>query len=476
MAKDSYDVFDFLSDIDADSKKSNVEGSGKRRYNDILNKVRNEILENHAEELSSILTDADSADTLRLLISKALYLDNIIPGINIDDNIVEQIYQDMAGLGILTQYIQDPAVEEININSYNNVEVVYSNGTKYLSGGFATPTAAVDIVKKMSRMGGKILDATTPQVDSYIGGGTRISAMIPPIVPTEAGVSAEIRKQNKSSITEEQILASEAATKDEIDLLSMCLNHSVSIGIAGSTGSGKTTDQGFFINRYIEENSDWNDRIFVIEDTAELVLVPWNKKKNRFSRIIRTVTRDGNNSVTMRDLIKTALRFHPHLIVPVEVRGAEALEAANAGRTGHTILTSLHAPDAITAYHRLLVMCTMANAELKEETLLKHCVEAWPIMVYKEQLRDGSRKYMQIFEATGVVDGKVQGNMLFQYTVDGEQRDDNGNLVKVLGHHEKVGCISPELFHYLCQKGADKQEILRLFPEIKDNKAYKMAD
>lgn len=461
-----YTSFDFYNSVAQTSQAKPFNSDGALEYVSILERVRTEISENHSDELSLIITDASVADTLKALISKTIITNKLYSN-NINNNVlVEQIFQDMAGLGLLTNYIRDPNVEEVNINSFSNIEVVYSDRTEHLKDGFVSPIAAMDIIKKMARIGGKTLDAVTPHVDSYIGEGTRISAMIPPIVPERVGVVASIRKQNKNTITRDQIIDSGAAIPKELDFLVMCLTHGVSVGISGETGSGKTTDQGFLLNQYIEKNNDWNDRIFLIEDTSEILLKEWDSRKKHPTRVIYTVTRDGEDPVTMRDLIKSALRFHPRLIVPVEVRGAEAFEAANAGITGHTVLTSIHAPDAVIAYHRLLMMCTMANSELKEETLLKHCIEAWPIMVQKKQLRDGSRKYMQVFEATKVENGQVCGNMLFQYIVEREELDEDGNIVKIHGRHKRVGYISKSLYTRLRQEGISSEQLISLFPEV----------
>lgn len=433
-------------------------------YPDILERVRTSISANHRQELGDILTNPAGSGKLKLLIAKTLGEDPVFFA-QADDGLVNRIYEDMAGLGLLTKYIQDPDVEEININRFNSIEVVYGDRTEYLSEGFPTPTAALDVVKRMARMGGYILDATMPEVDSYIGGGTRISAMIPPIIPEEYGVSASIRKQSKAHITKEELLDAKTATVEMLDFLTLCLTHNVSIGIAGGTGSGKTTDQNFLLNAYIEQNTDWNNRIFLIEDTRELNLREFDLH-DRPARVIYTVTKGGDAPITMRDLTRYSLRFHPRLVVPVEVRGEEALEAAIVGSSGHTILTSLHAPDAVTAYQRLLFMCMQAKSNHSEKALLERCVAAWPIMCYKDQLRDGSRKYMEIFEATGVKDGAVQGNLLFRFHVEREKREE-GIVKEVIGQFEECGYISDKLYRQLRQNGATRDEILHCFPKKK---------
>jgi pilus assembly protein CpaF len=155
------------------------------------------------------------------------------------------------------------------------------------------------------------------------------------------------------------------------------------------------------------------------------------------------------------------------MIVPAEVRDAAAWEAANAGQTGHTILTSFHANNARDAYRRLVSMCHLAKTGLSDELLLEMCVSAWPVMVFKKRLKDKTRKYIEIYEATGVQNGKLQGQMLYQFVISETERDDHGRIVKVHGSHQRVGTISPELFNRLRDNGAPELELYRLFPDVR---------
>ena len=110
-------------------------------------------------------------------------------------------------------------------------------------------------------------------------------------------------------------------------------------------------------------------------------------------------------------------------------------------------------------------MCHLAQTGLSDELLLEMCAGAWPVMVYKKQLKDNSRKYMEIFEATGVEAGKLKGRMLYRFMIRETERDRHGHVVKVHGTHQKVGTISPELFCRLRDNGAPEAELCRLFPD-----------
>jgi pilus assembly protein CpaF len=466
----SISAYEYLSVLQAaQAPAEQLQENSELEYQTLLETIRAVIAAKHSAELSSALDNADAAETLKTLILK--YCIQELAGCEFEQApLVERIYQDMAGLGILTDYLQDPNVEEINVNGYNVIEINYPDHIKYLydSEAFSSPTAALDIIKRMVRMGGMLLDAQTPRVDSYIGDGTRISAMIPPVVPQARGVIASIRKQNKSKITRRQLLDSGSASADMLDFPAMCLCNGISVGLAGGTGSGKTTDETYFLNEYIQKNEDYNNRVFIIEDTVELNPIDYDKENDRPARVLHTVTKDPPNPITMMDLIVSSLRYHPALIVPAEVRDAAAYQAANAGQTGHTILTSFHANSARDAYRRLVSMCHLAKTGLSDERLLEMCVSAWPIMIFKKRLKDKTRKYMEIFEATGVENGRLQGQMLYQFVITGTERDKRGRIVKVHGSHQKVGSISPELYKRLRDNGAAESELSRLFPEVKN--------
>ncbi|MPN04303.1 hypothetical protein SDC9_151539 [bioreactor metagenome] len=194
-------------------------------------------------------------------------------------------------------------------------------------------------------------------------------------------------------------------------------------------------------------------------------LTAYDTENDRPARVLYSVTKDPPNPISMLDLIVSSLRFHPSLIVPAEVRDAAAWEAANAGQTGHTILTAFHADGAHDAYRRLVSMCHLAQTGLSDELLLEMCAGAWPVMVFKKQLKDNSRKYMEIFEATGVEAGKLKGRMLYRFMISETERDGHGRVVKVHGFHQKVGTISPELFNRLRDNGAPESDLCRLFPD-----------
>lgn len=432
-----------------------------QEYGEILDKLQRIIAKHHSAELAQVLYSAEAAEKLKDLIIRYLNSEQLVAkDLRNISELVDAIYYDMAGMGLLSPYLQDNDVEEINVNGSNGIWVLYKERKIRLAATFTNPEACANIVRKMSRFGNVILDGSKPVGDSYISKGVRMSGAIEPCVDPDAGAIASIRKQKPSFITRENLIGWETATADELDFLCMCVNHGVSIAVAGATGSGKTADMGYILSCVSPDK-----RIVTIEDTRELTLAQYDENGVMTNDVIHLLTKEAPNPVTMLDLLKLSLRLHPEILVPAEMRGKEALTVQEAGRTGHTIITSLHANSARSAYDRILTMCLEAGTSLSEERLLKNIVEAVPILLFKMQLPDKSRKYIEIFEATGVQHGEVIGNTIFKYVVDRYERDGAGRITKVVGNHKRLGCISSILADRLLVGGVELKEIRRFAGE-----------
>lgn len=426
-------------------------------YGEILDRLQRLIAKNHSSELAEVLYSEEAEGRLKDLIIRYLNSEQLVSkDLRNISELVDSVYFDMAGMGLLSPYLQDCETEEINVNGSGGVWVLYKDRKVLLNETFGNPEACANIVRKMSRFGNVILDGSKPIGDSYIAKGIRMSGAIEPCVDPDAGAIASVRKQKPSFITRENLISWDTATAEELDFLTLCVNNGVSVAIAGATGSGKTADMG-----YILSSIPYEKRIVTIEDTRELTLAKYDKTGVMLNDVIHLLTKEEPNPVTMLDLLKLSLRLHPQILVPAEMRGREALTVQEAGRTGHTIVSTLHANSARTAYERILTMCLEAGTSLSEERLLKNIVEAFPIMLFKMQLPDKSRKYMEVFEATGVKDGEVTGNTLFQYAVDHYERDRDGRITKVVGSHRRRGNISEALAERLLIGGVPQSEIRR---------------
>lgn len=433
------------------------EGVEAQDYAEILDKLQRIIAKNHSAELAQVLYSEEAEGKLKDLIMRYLNSEQLVArNIQNISELVDTVYFDMASMGLLSPYLQDSDTEEINVNGQSGIWVLYKDRKVRLTETFENPEACANIVRKMSRFGNVILDGSKPIGDSYISKGIRMSGAIEPCVDPDAGAIASVRKQKPSYITRENLIGWDTATAEELDFMTMCVNNGVSVAIAGATGSGKTADMGYILSCVPPEK-----RIVTIEDTRELSLARYDENGVMINDVIHLLTKEEPNPVTMLDLLKLSLRLHPEILVPAEMRGQEALTVQEAGRTGHTIVSTLHANSARTAYDRILTMCLEAGTSLSEERLLKNIVEAFPVMVFKMQLPDKSRKYMEVYEATGVSNGEVTGTTLFKYVVDHYERDDEGRITKVIGSHRRIGNISPALAERLLVGGVPQKEIRR---------------
>jgi len=255
-----------------------------------------------------------------------------------------------------------------------------------------------------------------------------------------------LRRQRLMKTTAEDLLNWETASKDELNLLTMLADHGISVGFAGATSSGKTTDISFLLN-----SIDLGKRIYTIEENRELDLTREDEKQLITSRVVHLCTREStadNMVIDANKLLRHALRFNPDIICVAEMRGAEAMTAQEAARTGHAVVTSLHANSARKAYGRILSMCRMGGTELSDTTLLRFIIEAFPVMVFKKQISDGTRRIMEIVEATGLEDGVLQANTLFRFDIDTQQ-------------HIHAGAISDKLAQRLLDDGVERTALKR---------------
>lgn len=432
-------------------EEQNTGAQEKDAYEAVLEQVRGYVSGTHTETLAQSLTEKAATESIKRLIEEYVTTQHLrVDGCSIQE-LTDRIYRDMAGFGFLDRYIADPDVEEINGNSWRDIEIVTRSGWRKIPERFLSPQHAEDTLRKMVRLGGLVLDGTNPTVDSYITQGIRISAIIPPVTDRRSGAVFSIRRQRMAKVTKQQLVDWRTATPEMLDFLALCVNFGVSVGLAGKTGSGKTTDISYVLGA-----ADKDKRIYTIEETRELDLFSVDDQGNAQNRVIHTCTRPSeleSADVDMNDLLRKALRFSPDIIAVAEMRGAEAMTAQEAARTGHTVVTSLHANSARKAYGRIFSMCQMSGTHISTNILMGFVAEAFPIMVFKKQAPDGTRRIMEIVEATGVRDGVVQTSTLFRYDIA------TGSFVQADG-------ISQSLADTLLENGADQAAVAR-FGEVK---------
>ncbi|MDD3229238.1 MAG: CpaF/VirB11 family protein [Oscillospiraceae bacterium] len=406
----------------------------------------------------STLITGDSRDAkaqMKRYIQKFLQDHRISVGGMAGDALADALYTEMAEFGFLTKYIFGTGIEEIDINSWRDIEVQYSDGrTVKLEERFDSPEHAVNVIRRMLHISGMVLDNASPIVLGHLSKNIRIAVLKSPIVDEDVGISASIRIVNPQSMKKADFVRSGTATDSMLDFLSLCVRYGISVCVAGATSSGKTTVAGWILTTIPD-----NKRIYTIENgSRELALV--REKDGRVTNsVIHTLTRDSDNDrqrIDQTNLLDYALRFNPDIIVVGEMRGAEANAAQEAARTGVSVVTTIHSNSCEATYRRMVSLCKRA-VDMNDATLMDYVTEAYPIVVFCKQLENKQRRMMEIQECEILPDGTRHFRPLFQYVIT-ENRMEDGNFI-IEGHHEQLSTISESLAKRLLENGMPKQLI-----------------
>lgn len=431
-----------------------------------FNSVLQEVQEYISGAYAALITEGgeDSKEQLMRYITKYLQDRRIAVADMTQPELVDAIYSEMAEFGFLTRYIYADGIEEININSWRDIEVQYSDGrSEKLMEHFDSPEHALAVIRRMLHASGMVLDNASPLVTGHLTRNTRIAAMKSPVVDEDVGVAASIRIVNRHNLSREDLLRSGTATAEMLDWLSVFLRYGISICVAGATSSGKTTAAGWLLTTIPDSK-----RIFTIENgSRELELVREEHGKV-VNSVVHTLTRDSENERQRIDqiaLVDICLRFNPDILVVGEMRGAEANAAQEAARVGVAVLTTIHSNSCEATYRRMVSLCKRA-VDMSDETLLSYVTEAYPIVVFCKQLENKQRRMMEIMECEILPNGDRRYNTLFRYVITENHMEDGKFVIE--GHHEQVGEISQSLQKRLLENGMPNEELQALLKPKKE--------
>ena len=425
-----------------------------------FNSVLQEVQEYISGSYAALITEGgeDSKEQLQRYIMKYLQDKRVAVAGMTQVELVEAIYSEMAEFGFLTRYIYGDGIEEININSWRDIEVQYSDGrNEKLTEHFDSPEHALAVIRRMLHASGMVLDNASPLVTGHLTKNTRIAAMKSPVVDEDVGVAASIRIVNRHNLSREDLLRSGTATEEMLDWLSVFLRYGISICVAGATSSGKTTAAGWLLTTIPDSK-----RIFTIENgSRELDLV--REKDGRVcNSVIHTITRESENAKQNIDqdmLLDMALRYHPDIICVGEMRSAEAYAAQEAARTGHGVLTTIHSNSSQATWRRMVTLCKRKH-EMADDTLMDLVTEAFPIVVFAKQLEDKSRKIMEIMECEILPTGERRYNTLYHFKIEENRLEDGKYRIK--GRHEAVNPISESLQKRFIDNGMPQEVLTQL--------------
>ncbi len=404
--------------------KSRLHGELLDRLNlSVIDKVERSELK---RQIASLVTGLIEAENLHLR-SEAF------------TSLVDELIHEVMGLGPLEPLLEDPTVNDILVNSYDQVYVERFGLLEESTARFRDERHLLRIIDKIVSKVGRRIDESQPWVDARLEDGSRVNAIIRPC--SVDGPALSIRKFSRNPLTIDKLVQRESMNGQAAKLLEALVEARLNILISGGTGSGKTT----MLNA-VSSFIDGNQRIVTIEDAAELQL--------QQSHVVRLETRppnsEGQGVITQRDLVRNALRMRPDRIIVGEVRGAECFDMLQAMNTGHDgSMTTVHANSARDALSRVEQMVTMLGAELPIKTIRSQIASAIQIVLQLSRLSDGTRRVVSISEITGMEDDTITMQDIFVFKRRG--KSENGD---VLGEFLPTG-IRPKCFDQLVAAGID---------------------
>ncbi|WP_455580755.1 ATPase, T2SS/T4P/T4SS family [Dysosmobacter sp.] len=413
-------------------------------YDQVLEDVQRYFAENHASTIAEAGEgNAERATSLlkelmeHYIVKRKYALDGLST-----KELCSKLYEDMAGYSFLKKWIYKPGVEEVNINAYNDIEVIESSGRSIkISDKFSSPQHAIDVIRRMLNACGMVIDDTMPSIVGFLDKNIRISVDKTPIVDADVGVNASIRIVNQQTVSEEKLLNSGSATAEMLHFLTACIRYGVSVCIAGSTGSGKTT-----IMAWLLSNVPNNRRLITIEEgSREFDLVKRDAQGNILNSVVHLLTRPSENpalNINQDFLLERVLRKHPDVIGVGEMRSAaESLSAAESSRTGHTVCTTIHSNSCNSTYRRMMTLAkrkyNMDDSILMQIMVFKEIYDAPTLLTYGFNVDEALQPQMEEF-----LSSYVSENTSVAYTSTKllkEQLDSVRSMILVIGG--LIGCI-----------------------------------
>ncbi|MBS6219503.1 MAG: CpaF family protein [[Clostridium] symbiosum] len=428
-----------------------------REFTSVLQEVQEYI----SSRYSTLIMDDDSEETreqIKRYITKYVQDNRIaVKGME-GQELIDTMYTEMAGFSFLHKYVFGENIEEIDINSYKDIEIQYAGGeTKKLEERFESPQHAINVVRRMLHASGMVLDNASPAVLGHLSKNIRIAAMKTPLVDEDVGVVASIRIVNPQSMKAEDFVRGGTATIEMLDFLTECVRYGISVCVAGATSSGKTTLMGWLLTTIPDHK-----RIYTIESGSRELDLVREKDGKVTNSVIHAITRDSENDrqrVDQITLLDMALRFNPDVIVVGEMRGPEANAAQEAARTGVAVITTIHSNSCEATYRRMVSLCKRA-VDMTDETLMAYVTEAYPIVAFCKQLENRERRLMEIMECEILEDGSRRYRPLYQYEITKNYMEEGKFIIE--GSHRKVNTISDSLAKRLTENGMPGAVLERL--------------
>ncbi len=330
--------------------------------------------------------------------------------------LLREVLNEAVGLGPLDELLADDSVSEIMVNRHDEIYLERNGLLQRHPGSFTSARAVLGVIERIVTPLGRRIDEASPMVDARLKDGSRVNAIIPPLALK--GPALTIRKFGHRLLEIDRLIEAGSLSPAMAAFMELCVLQRRNVLISGGTGSGKTTLLNILSN-FIPNG----ERIITIEDAAELRLL----HPHLISLESRPANAEGRGEVSIRELVKNALRMRPDRIVVGECRGGEALDMLQAMNTGHDgSLTTLHANSARDALARLETLVLMAGMDLPLAAIREQIASAIDIVIQQARLADGRRVVTAIVEVTGTESGHIQIQPLFHHEQIG--RDESGRI------------------------------------------------
>ncbi len=342
-----------------------------------------------------------------------------------------ELFNAFRKLNLLQEFLEDEEITEIMINGTQNI-FLEKNGRLYSTRKrFASEEKLEDVIQQIVSGSNRIVNEASPIVDARLSDGSRVNVVLFPVALN--GPIVTIRKFPKEAITMEQLILWRSVSEEAAGFLAQLVEAGYNIFISGGTGSGKTT----FLNA-LSQFIPKDERIITIEDNAELRILD---VPNLVTLEARNANTEGSGGISIRELIRTALRMRPDRIIVGEVRGEEAIDMLQALNTGHDgSLSTGHANSPGDMLSRLETMVLM-GMDIPLPAIRRQIASGIDILVHLGRQRDKSRKVLEITEVLEYTDGEIRLNPLYIYEEEGERNGTiEGSWKKLhgLAHKEKL--------------------------------------
>jgi len=319
--------------------------------------------------------------------------------------IIDEILNEIFGLGPLEPLLADTSINDILVNTFDQVFVERDGRLERSSVTFKDDNHLMQIIDRIVSRVGRRIDESSPMVDARLPDGSRVNAIIPPL--SIDGPHLSIRKFRKDALSGEDLLRYGSLTAPILELLSGCVKSRLNVLISGGTGAGKTT-----LLNVLSSFIPSTERIVTIEDSAELQL--------RQDHVVRLETRppniEGEGQITQRQLVINSLRMRPDRIVVGEVRSGEAIDMLQAMNTGHDgSLTTIHANTPRDALARLETMVAMAGFQLPPRAVKEQIASAVNVVVQVARHSDGTRRVTSLSEIVGMEENVITMQEIFNF-------------------------------------------------------------